>query len=1022
MKKLVLYIFCILAIYSSSLAQTVTIDEVEKQTLKDFEGKPIQKGQGYSVYKRWDNYWRARVGENGTMPVQGHIFEEWAKMQRNQNTERGNNDSGNWVSIGFNSSTGGYSGIGRVNCITFHPTDSNIFWVGTPSGGIWKTTNYGKNWTALSDFLPQIGVSDIVVDYTNTNVIYIATGDRDYGSFWGAQGPYKVSDTKSVGVWKTTDGGATWKQTGLGYNITDFALVNRLKMHPTKHNTLWAATTTGIYITTDSGKTWSKKASAYFIDMELKPNNPNTIYAASYDASGSNSQIYRSTDGGLNWSQVSNLTGAKRINLEVTPASNDLVHALICNASRGLLGLYKSTDSGTNWVQYIDGGVTGQNYLCNSYYADLKTGQGTYDLAFAINPKNANELYLGGIITWYSTDGGTTWKVGNFWYGSGGTYPTVHADKHYMAFHPLAKSPKSVLFETNDGGVYYTRNTTAWTDITNGLNIGSIYRLSVSQTASDIVLCGHQDNGTKKRTSTYFDDSKGGDGMECIIDYSNANYMYASSQYGDIERSNDGFNSNNVNISNNIPGSPNGEWITPYIMDPKDPKILYAGYNNVFKTTDRGSTWTAISSNITGSTTRNLNHLAIAPSDAKTIYAATWGNMWKTTDGGATTTWTKITGTLPVSDGAITYITVNPTDPKIVYVTMGTYTQDKKVYKTVNGGTNWTNISGTKLPNVPANCVIHDGKTTNGLYIGTDLGIFFRNDNMSDWVYFSRKLPVVPIAELEIQKSTQKIRAGTFGRGLWESNMWNATAIQPPKAIFTVDDSTICQGSTIAFTSKTTGATSVDWIFPDGSPSTSPDTIVTVKYFNSGTVKVTFIATGLGGNDTAVKYITVYPNPTKPNIQQSINYLTSSVNAAKYKWLLNDTAMANDTSKTAFAPRDGQYKLTITDNNGCSATSFPLSFTYTPGVGIIASKVENNLVLYPNPASNNFTIDYCPKNCNELNYNWRLTSIDGKTIDNGKGFCCKPLQLSTKNLPNGLYIVELEYQHTLSQQKLTIQR
>lgn len=1023
MKKLILYILCSLAIYSSASAQTqTTINEVEKQTLKDFEGNPIQKGQGYSVYKRWDNYWRARVGENGTMPAQGHIFEEWMKMQTNKNIERGNNDSGNWVSIGFNSSTGGYSGIGRVNCVAFHPTDSNIFWVGTPAGGIWKTTNYGKNWTPLSDFLPQIGVSDIVVDYKNTNVIYIATGDRDYGSFWGAQGPYKVSDTKSVGVWKTIDGGVTWKKTGLNYIYTDFALVNRLKMHPTKHNTLWAATTTGIYITNDSGVTWSKTASAYFIDLELKPNNPNTIYAASYDATNSNSQIYRSIDAGLNWAQVSNFTGAKRINIEVTPASNNLVHALICNSSKGLLGLFKSTDSGTNWTQYIDGSVTGQNYLCNSYGADKSGGQGTYDLAFAINPKNANELYLGGVITWYSTNGGASWNVGNNWYGTNGTYPTVHADKHYMAYHPLAKSPKSVLFETNDGGIYYTRNPNSWTDLTNGLNIGAIYRLSVSQTASDVVLCGHQDNGTKKRTATLFDDTKGGDGMECIIDYSNVNYMYASSQYGDIERSSDGFATAGVNISGNIPGAPKGDWITPYIMDPKDPKIIFAGYTEVYKTTDRGTTWTAISSNLTGSTTRNLNTMAIAPSDAKTIYAATWGNMWRTTDGGATTTWTKITGTLPMTDGAITYITVNPTDPKTVYVTIGSYTQDKKVYKSVNGGTNWSNISGTKLPNVAANCIIHDGKTTNGLYIGTDLGVYFRNDNMSDWIYFSRKLPVVPIGELEIQKSTQKIRAGTFGRGLWESNMWNATAIQPPKAKCTVDDSTICQGGTVKFTSITVGATSVSWIFEDGSPAASPDTIATVKYFNYGTKKVTFIATGPGGNDTLVRYIIVYQNPSKPSIQQNINFLTSSVTASKYKWLLNDTVMVSDTLKTAFAPRDAQYKLTITDSNGCSATSFPLTFSYTPGVGISNVVSENSLGLYPNPAAHNFTIDYCPSNCNELNYNWRITGIDGKNIETGKGICCKPLQLSTKNLSDGIYIVEVEHQHIISQRKLTVQR
>jgi photosystem II stability/assembly factor-like uncharacterized protein len=724
----------------------------------------------YAQYKRWEWFNEQRVLPNGNFPSPAINWQEWKSYARSHSgvLARTAYLSGNWSFIGPTTTPGGYEGLGRVSCIAFHPTIANTFWVGTPAGGLWKTTNAGATWsTATDNTLPVMGVSDIAIDPTNANIMYIATGDADFGSLSALTGGY-WGDTKSVGVLKSTDGGATWNTTGLSFTVPITRLIRRLLISPLNHKVLIAASSDGVYRTNDAGATWTNIQSGHFIDLAFKPGDASVVYASTWDNTG-NAQVYTSTDTANSFVQASTFTGVGRIALGTTPAAPNVVHALCSDASTlGFAGLYASRNSGASFdVLYPAGTI---NMLNNSFDGSGTNGQGNYDLTYLMSPTDTVNLYVGGVNTWKSSDAGATWSLNTMWTGYSGQNPNgviaVHADKHFMANDP--HNPGTV-YQTNDGGIYQTTDGgVTWTDLSNGLGISQIYRIGTSATNPNINMTGLQDNGSRKFDAGTWSYATGGDGCECIIDYQNPQNMYGSYVQGRIYATTDAWATTTTTISNNIPGTPTGSWVTPYVMDPVSPATLYAGYADVYKTTNRGSSWTAISSGLTGSTSKTLKTLAVAPSDNQTIYAATFDSLYITRDGGST--WKSISKFSP--GNRMTYIAIHPSNPLTAWVTISRYAAGKKVYKTIDGGATWTNVSGT-LPNVPANTIVYEKGSNDGLYVGTDVGVFYTNASMSDWIPFSTGLPNVIVTELEIQYSSGELRAGTFGRGLWKSNLYS---------------------------------------------------------------------------------------------------------------------------------------------------------------------------------------------------------------------------------------------------------
>ena len=744
-------------------SENPTFQDIQKSFYDYWKDKTIEKGTGYKQFKRWEWYWDPRIFPDGHFPSSSITWDEYQKyLETHPQTANKMMSSANWTFKGPSTTPGGYNGLGRINCMAFHPTIANTFWVGTPAGGLWKTTNGGSTWSTNTDNLPVLGISDIAIDPTNANIMYIATGDGDMGSLYGN------GDTKSIGVLKSTNGGSTWSATGLNWNVTSEKLIRRLIINPSNPLILIAAASDGIWRTTNGGTTWTIVQSGYFMDLEFKPTDPTIVYASTYDAWGGNAEIYLSTNSGVSWTSVATLSGVIRINLAVSANSPTLVDALCANTQSGLAGLWYSSNSGASFTQYFNG-TSSNNLLHNSYNASGADGQGHYDLAYAINPTNANDIWLGGVNTWNSTDGGTNWYLKTMWSPNAGQNPNgapvVHADKHFLAFHPLASG---TMFDCNDGGIYKTTNGgTSWTDISNGLEISQMYKIGVSQTVTNNIICGLQDNGSREIYSNAWYEQTGGDGMECIIDYSNANTEYASYACGVIYRT---FNfwAAQTTISANIPGGqPSGSWVTPFVIHPTNPNTLFAGYNKLYKTTDQGNSWTAISPILTGDLLRSV---AVAPSNANTIYVASYDTLYLTTNGG--TNWYYVPFGIP--NAKISYITVDPTNSQKLFITISGYSAGNKVFMSPDGGVNWYNYSGT-LPNVPVNCITYQNGSNEGLYIGTDVGVFYTDGTMTDWITYQTGLPNVVVNELEISYNNNKLWAATFGRGLWNTDLYTST-------------------------------------------------------------------------------------------------------------------------------------------------------------------------------------------------------------------------------------------------------
>ncbi len=371
----------------------------------EIKGEQV-KAPYWKQFKRWEWYWENRVdASTGKFPKTS----AWEELQKYLKENPGaKSSSGNWTSMGPSTTAGGYAGLGRLNCVAFVPSDANTLYVGAASGGIWKTTNGGSSWTPLGDNNAVLGVSDIIVyrPVVGSDILYIATGDRDGGSMWSLGGG-QYNDNNSVGVLKSTDGGATWNTTGLTFTASQQRTVNRMLMDPFNINTLYAATSVGLYKTTNAGASWSLLTGTHFVDIEFNPGTSATIYGSTYGG-----DIYRSTNSGSTWSSVLS-TPYGRTELAVTANNSNVVYALM-DGTDGLGGVYKSTNGGASFSVIYTGSLNLLGWNCNGGDAG---DQGSYDLCIAADPNNANNVFVGGVNTWRSTDGGVNWSATTHWSG-----------------------------------------------------------------------------------------------------------------------------------------------------------------------------------------------------------------------------------------------------------------------------------------------------------------------------------------------------------------------------------------------------------------------------------------------------------------------------------------------------------------------------------------------------------------------------------------------------------------------------
>ncbi|MFI5149173.1 MAG: T9SS type A sorting domain-containing protein [Bacteroidia bacterium] len=1012
-------------------------------------GKESQSAEeNYEKYKRWEYFTEQRVYPSGdrslirkgAQEIQDH-FVTSSKRSPSSITM-----AGNWSLLGPTTQISAGGGAGRVNVVRFDPSNPSTIYAGAPSGGLWKSTNNGLTWTTNTDRLSVLGISDIAVDPTNPNTIYVATGDCDAG------------DSYSIGVLKSTDGGLTWNATGLSFNIVDTRKTFCLIINPKNHLELFAGTGNGIFKTMDGGVSWAKTLGAPARDIKFKPNDTTVVYAIS---AGS---FYRSTNTGNSFTPVATglpaASAVSRLAIAVTPADNTYIYILASNAtSFNYNGVYQSTDQGLTFTKKS----SSPNLLGFNQNGSDTGGQGWYTLTIAASPTNKSEIITGGVNVWRSVNAGVSWSVNSSWTGWGGPY--VHADIHCLTYLP---GSGTTYFAGCDGGLFKTANSgSAWTDLSNGLQIGEMYRLGCSQSNPNMVVQGWQDNGTSQYLSTatpVWSQVLGGDGMECFIDYSNANIAYGEQYNGSLNRTTNNWGSS-TSINNNITGT--GAWVTPWCQDPVTPATIYAGFQEVWKSTSRGNSWTAISA-FGGN---SMTVLAVAKSNPQYIYAGGPSNLFATANGG--TTWTNLTTKLP-GTGTITHVDISTIDPKVIWITYSGYTANSKIFKSKDAGITWTNLS-TGLPNIPANCSIYQPGTADGLYVGTDVGVYYTDTVIGNWVFYSAGLPNVVVDELEIVYSAKKLRAATYGRGLWETGLYDPTSTLP-LANFKANVNMVCPGDSIQFTDMSTNnPTSWNWYFANGTPNSSTAQNPVIHYNAQGTYNlVKLTATNANGSDSVTRYayIGVSPmatpiitlsgkdticaggalvlassfgtsyswspggstngsiapsssgsyivtvtdaygckasslpksvviNPVpNPIITQHGDTLFSSISSGN-QWYLGSTAIAGATGSYVVMNGTGAYSVHVTDANGCKGTSNII-------LGINEnSPLENAMSVYPNPNNGLFTLSLTLNDHAE--YLLRITDVAGRMVYEEKLVVNGPLEhaIDLNTFGKGMYLLEL---------------
>lgn len=688
-----------------------------------------------------------RLDAAGTLP--SDIF--WAESkkvisQRNLNLSQ----QSSWSFIGPTNSTikmssGEVGGSGRIDCMAFHPTDPDIFYAGAPSGGLWRTTDRGLSWESLTDCLPVLGISDIDLHPNDPNTLFICTGTRDV--WW---------ETYTIGILKSEDGGLTWNETGLQYSVQQNRAVHELWIHPVNPQIMLAATSNGMYRSVDGGDHWDFNFGGNFMDIQQIQGNPDIVLATTFNYNGG-AKLYRSTDGGASFTYIPNVTPTSivnRISLAVTPANPGMVYALYSKTSdNGFYGVYVSMDQGLTWTQTPN--TTNVNLLGWAPSGTDVGGQGYFTLAISVDPVDPMHLHVGGVNIWESFDGGVTWQLNAQYYGGGAQY--IHADIHTLAFNPV----NGEFYAATDGGIYwFDQGTNLWTNRSDGLEIMQFYRVGLFQPDPDRMMGSPQDNGTVLFTDTICYEINLAEACDNFFDHFNRDTLYFGGYAAGIRRS---YNGGYSFVSIIPPGESKYRFNPPFMIHPTDPATIYCAYKDVWKSTNRGTAWVNLSGGLTGG--QDFENLEIYDQNDQIIYAATFDHIWRTQDEGGS--WDYIRAGLP-NGQSITNIAISDKDPDHVWVTMGGFVEGKKVYRTTDGGDTWTNISGS-LPNVPINCITYEPGSDDALYLGSDVGVFYTNKHLADWVDYSRDLPAVIIDELEVHTSTSTIVAATYGRGMWKN-------------------------------------------------------------------------------------------------------------------------------------------------------------------------------------------------------------------------------------------------------------
>ena len=741
------------------------------------------------------HYLRDRTDVNGY--VINTIAANMQALQQLYVDTTSNNITGNWQFLGPNyinsSFTATGDGAGRVNCIAF--ASAATWYVGTAGGGLWKTNTAGiyvpglpYSWTPMTDSLPINCVSGVVVNPLDTSIVYILTGDGD-GSGptpWGGAG---------IGILKSSNGGLTWDTTSLTFSINDIKQGYKLLMHPDDPDIMFAATNDGLYMTTDG---WTSPPTQVLdetcFDIEFHPTNPDIMYAVG------NNWLRRSEDGGNFFSNVgvgafniSNPAPSSRIAIAVTPDLPDALYAILVNRNtQGLLSLQFSNDTCNTFAEMLDGSF---NILTNDNPETDSTGQGNYDLTLWANPDVYTQVFVGGVDLWKTNDL-IVWTKLTDWDGSGDHY--IHADVHMFERNPFTGD----LLVGTDGGLSLSDdNGSTWNTRSVGLGITQLYHFDVrvSSIGLPTVGCGTQDNGSSywySGTDGQFLKYTGGDGFRIYSGDNGENLVrYTSIQNGRIMRYDIEYDGGIPGATEITPqqvigddGDPTGAWDTPYAPSAHNFEEMMAGYRHLYYNLNGDDTWQELQVDGYNSDDRimeiewgnsnpNVFYFLMMDGDEVGDSIALFSHLYRVGNlYNAIVNNNLSSGNLSLmvldtllQNMLVTDLEENPNDPNELWFTVGGYADSVKVFYNPNTTNSaFQNIS-YNLPNAPVHCAEYDD---DGIYVGTEIGVFFLHHGDTIWQYHSLGLATAPVTQLEVAFFPwgKYIWAGTYGRGIWFSD------------------------------------------------------------------------------------------------------------------------------------------------------------------------------------------------------------------------------------------------------------
>ncbi len=885
------------SVYDIMERTDISIRQAEEMANTIFSERGIGKGTGYKQFQRWLYERKFHTDENGYLISAQTDWDNYQQFRATMPAQR--TEAGSWTELGpfsWNRTTSWNPGTGRISAMAVHPANENIIYVGSPGGGLWKSVNAGANWLPLTDNNSTwMSIFAITIDPVNQNIVYAGTSG-------------------SNGLIKSTNAGAAWSLTGAGPSGT----IRKILIHPSNSNIVFAAATNGIWRSVNAGTSWVQVHSGGKEDIEFKPGDVNTMYA-------SGSDVYRSVDNGVSWLQVGvaeGITNTGRTLVAVSAANPNYVYAV--QASGSIFGrMYKSTDGGLTFITTVIGSAaSGTNYFGYETNGTGTGGQAGYDMALDVSPTNAAEVYIAGIICWKSINEANSFTAITAWSLPNGIGYN-HADVHGLFW------VNSTIYSISDGGIYKSIDAgDNWTDISAGLGIRQFYRIANSQTNANVITGGAQDNGSVARQSSgTWVDWLGADGMEGLVSPTDHLKIWGTSQNGALYRSVNGGSS-----YNGLGQPSSGQWVTPLAIHPTNETILYGGWTGVYKSTNSGINWANISG---GTITTTLADIAVAPSDPNFIYASNGNVLFVTTDDGAT--WATRSAPATIND-----IAIDPINPSKIWLACNSTTN--RILVSTDAGATFTNVSAN-LPSITARTIAVDDNTPRGLYVGMNIGVYYKTETDPTWTNFSDNLPLVAINELEIQKIAGKIRVATYGRGVWESPV--ATAVPP------------------------------DFTFNSPAP--------VVSACPATTLQATLTATYSGSFSTPI-ILTSSVNPSGPSVSFNVNPLTTTTT----------TTIVSVTNAATLSA--GTYTVTVTGTAGAAVQTKNILFTINPGTGpIITGQPTPQTVC----VGSNTTFSVTATGT----YQWQVSTDGGGTWGNIGGATASNLTLTavTAGMTNNQY-------------------